>query len=786
MADIRTVSPIIHRNSAVKHPRIASFGTSLKVITAMGRPQTTDDVGSESIYTISSFYYPKSTIQDPSEVPDLSMCAHNRAHTDDHHDFETSQEHSKVKRRYSDTPQGNSLPILRPLSPLRNPFSRTPSLVNRSAHSVVDRLQTPPTPMECNSTEPAVMESPQDLGWGDFRSSRASFDGADPETPYTSWPKSDKQMPSLLPLVGARPDYEKENKNKKVPIASVEKAFKSRKHSDMESLMKVQKFGNELRMVYHEGCKGEGQEMWNAIRRLKKEKRELKPTKASLKAPWAARSPRTRAAQKEQLDAIHVAAMEMPPHKELAVSPPISKQPQPLGVVRSPIIPEPSPGFFFSEARGREGSQVRTTSMYTYHSRDVPITAARSVLYDSKENIIDHPQNVKAFAPKLAPAPKSRAFQEKGLPPPPIRCPGEPEPPELARQREAYRRRVGTSPPRHGEVKPPPASQHPVGPKFTNTAAKPQNKHPAERFLAVSQDFPYAASNPPSHSTSLDDRQTERPRHQKEPKKAKPYKAPKKPLADAFSTFFDPPSHHKDIRPKYPFTDLPTLTKDKARAKHQQKLKEAISGPRPVMAPVGGGVNFATEAGGVGGKGAAVAVAPPVSNPEWAALEEKRKAKKDAGKLGLSTKPNFGFLHTAFVKEIGVREIGEEMNGTGKKDRKAKRAKGSRRDSDASMVCAGAALVSQIVKGKQKADDGPGPKMDMMVFKGPVEQFSDQQVREVKDSGPSRQMVEWPPVEDERLVPKPLGVRKVSETGETYSKYENVLREYREDGSVWI
>ncbi|KAL5406073.1 hypothetical protein PMIN03_008052 [Paraphaeosphaeria minitans] len=610
---------------------------------------------------MSSFDYPNSTIQDPREVPDLDMHAHNRAPADDYNYSETSQEHPKVKQRYSSTPQGNSLPTFRPFSPFRNPFPHTPSLSDGSALSVVDRLPTPP-PVECNPTDPNVIKVPQNVGWFDFRSARTSLDGADPETLYTPRPKPNKQIPSLPTQPRARPNFGQEKKHKHVQLPSVKKAFKSRKHSDMETLMKVHNLGKELQIVYHDGPKGEGQKMWSGIRGLNKEKCELKPMKISLKAPWAAGSPRTHAArtqaQNEQLDRVHAAALEIQPPRALITSPPVPVRTPLLGVVRSPVIPEPSPDSFLWEPRGREGSQgkVSTTSTYNYHSRDVPVTAAESVLYDSKESIIDYALRAKASVPKLRPAPKSRALQEKGLPPPPVRRPGEPEPPELAKQKEAYRRRVGTSPPRHGEGKLPLASQHEVDHKILTTASNPQNKHPAGSSLA-----------------------------------------------------------------------------DRARAKHQQKLKDAISDPRPVMAPGGLAVNFATEAGGLGGPGAAVAVAPQIVNPEWTALQEKREAKRRADE----------------------------------------------------------AVPRSESKGKQKAEDGPGAELDMRVFKGPVRQFLDQPARELRDLGPSRQMGEWPPVEDENLVPKPLGIRKGTGTGESfYPKYESLLREYRDsvdkDESVWI
>ncbi|KAL5451251.1 hypothetical protein PMIN05_000672 [Paraphaeosphaeria minitans] len=754
---------------------------------------------------MSSFDYPNSTIQDPREVPDLDMHAHNRAPADDYNYFETSQEHPKVKQRYSSTPQGNSLPTFRPFSPFRNPFPHTPSLSDGSALSVVDRLPTPP-PVECNPTDPNVIKVPQNVGWFDFRSARTSLDGADPETLYTPRPKPNKQIPSLPTQPRARPNFGQEKKHKHVQLPSVKKAFKSRKHSDMETLMKVHNLGKELQIVYHDGPKGEGQKMWSGIRGLNKEKCELKPMKISLKAPWAAGSPRTHAArtqaQNEQLDRVHAAALEIQPPRALITSPPVPVRTPLLGVVRSPVIPEPSPDSFLWEPRGREGSQgkVSTTSTYNYHSRDVPVTAAESVLYDSKESIIDYALRAKASVPKLRPAPKSRALQEKGLPPPPVRRPGEPEPPELAKQKEAYRRRVGTSPPRHGEGKLPLASQHEVDHKILTTASNPQNKHPAGSSLAVSHDFPYATSKPPPRSASLDDRPTERPPYQKTPNKAKTNKAPKKSLAETFSAFFDPHSHHKNTSSKKdPFTDLLAQTKDRARAKHQQKLKDAISDSRPVMAPGGLAVNFATEAGGVGGPGAAVAVAPQIVNPEWTALQEKREAKRradEAGKLGFLTKSSFGFLHTVFAKDVGVKEIGEGKKG--KKGGRAKHPKCSRRDSDASMVCADAKMGSNFPpvprsesKGKQKAEDGPGAELDMRVFKGPVRQFLDQPARELRDLGPSRQMGEWPPVEDENLVPKPLGIRKGTGTGESfYPKYESLLREYRDsvdkDESVWI
>ncbi|KAF2441116.1 hypothetical protein P171DRAFT_434800 [Karstenula rhodostoma CBS 690.94] len=737
-----------------------------------------DDIMSGSDYTaISSFYHPKPTVIDISELPDINMYAYNPAHADDEYDFKTSQEHSKATRRYSNTPQRDFLPAAPQLSPFpsfKDPSSQPPSLSDGSASPVFDRPRTP----EYVPTNPAVMHSerhnvdqaPQNLGWEDFRSSCVSFDvnrNASPETLHTPWPKSDKQIPPLAPQPQIRPDAAQEKKNKHVQPPAAKKTTKSRKHSDMETLMKVHKFGKKLQVVYHQGPKGEGQKMWNGIRRINKEKRELKPTETSLKVPWAVRSPRTQAArtqaQKEQLNSMHAAALAMPVPKAPLISPPLQSlprppvptRPAPLGVLRSPVIHKPLPGFFPKESGGSEELQgkVSTTSTYTYHSWDVPITASRSVQYDSRENVVDYPQT-KPFVPKLDPAPKPRAIQKKGLPPRPVPRLGEQEPPELAEQENMYRRRVGKSPPRAGVDDLPSAPKPPVGSKFSTL----KNKPPAGSTLA-----------------------------------------------------------------------------DKARAKHQQKLnqqklKEHISGPRPVVAPGGFTTNISTEAGGVGGPAAVVAVAPRIPNPAF--IQGKDKAKKhadDAGKLAASTK--LGFWDAVYVKDDGknaarlapppppIPPLPAEYNVPGahndkgkgrKKDKKANWTAHvpnpfslSRRDSDASMVCADARMVSrehdsqaqqvsQSQKGKQKAEEGPGVGLDMRVFKGPVRQFPEQQIREVRDPGPSRQG-EWQwEVEDDRLVPEPLGVRKG--TGESfYPKYESLIREYGgpvdkggNDESVWF
>lgn len=828
MADSNPVSPIIYRHSDTKCPQIVH------------QPA----IYPSPISSVSSFYHPKPTITDFSELADINMYAHNRLHTDDD-DFKASHEHSKAKRRYSDTPHLPAAPRLSPFPSFRDLSSRPPSLSDGSASPVFDRPWTPEFPANLSvvqSEQRKVDQAPEHIGWDEFRSFCASIDvnrNDSPKTLHTPWPKADKQMPPLA----SKPkvlDAAQEKKNKQIQSPSVKKTTNFRKHSDMETLIKVHKLGKKLQVVYHQGPKGEGQKMWNGIRRINKEKRELKPTQAHLKTSWTARSPRTQAArtqaQKEQLDSMHAAALGLPAPNELLnlpplqslPRPPVPTRPAPLGVMRSPVIHKPFPGSFSMEPRMGEGSQgkVSTMSNYTYHSRDVPVIASRSVQYDSKENIIGYFQTT-SFVPKLDPAPKPKAFRKKGLPPRPVLRPGKQEPPELAKQMEMFKLRVGTSPPRYGKDELPPAPKSLVGPKFSTTISQLQNKHPAGSTLAVSHQFPYAAYKPSNSSNpfiSLDAPQTECPRH------VKANKATKDRFADAFSNFFDPTSHHKEKHSKETIANLFSQTKDKARLKHEQKLKEYISGPRPVVAPGGFAVNFAAEAGGIGGPAAAVAVAPRIPNPAF--IEEKGKTTKrtgNAGKLAASTKLGFwGAIHVKddgrnaargaapppvppIPKDYGVHGADREKARGKKKDRKANWAVSmsnpfslSRRDSDASMMCADARVVSdshvqqqlsRSAKGKQKADEGPGGELDMRLYKGPVRQFPDQQVREVRDPGPSRQGEwHWEGVDEK---PKPLGARK--ETGESfYPKYASLIREYGgavdegmeqkggEDKSVWF
>jgi hypothetical protein len=787
-----------------------------------------NDTRSESDYsTIPSYYHPKPAIYDISEVPDINIYNYNRQHTDYDLSSKASPAHSssgKAERKYSssDTPQGYFLPPSVRLSPLpsfkndSDLSSHPPSLSDGSASPLFDKPSTP----RYIPTNPTVIQ-PQHLGWDEFRASRASFDvnkDSSPESLHTPCSTSGKQLP-LAPQPRFRSEVAQEKRSKRVHPTSNKKTANSRKQSDMETLTSVHRFGKKLQVVYQRGPKGEGQKMWNGIRRKHKEERELRTTQAPLKTPWAAHSPRAQAvrtqAQQEQLLDLHAAALHMPAPKAPLISPPLQSlprppvpaRPAPLGILRSPVIYKPLPGFVPMQLREGGGSQgkVSTASTSTYRSWDVPVTASRSVQYDSRECIIDYPQT-KPSVPHLDPAPKRKAVQKRGLPPRPIPGPGEKEPPELADQDKMYKLRTGTSPPRPGADSLPPAPKCSVGSTFPATTHKPSNNLPvpAGSSLAVGHQFPYAAINPPNFFISLDDDQTERPRHQKASDKA-----PKNPFTNLVSHFFDLPSHLKEKSYKDPFADVLAHQKDKARAKYQQKLKEHISNPRPVVAPAAFTANVSAAAGGVGGSAAAVTVAPRLPNPTFAlAPGNGTNGCGTAGKLPASTQPPVssegGFRDAVkdeggkvarvpppvpplptdyvFLCGDGQADLNEKGKGKGKakKDKKANWAvpfPRGRRDSDASMVCADARLVSRehwrlfnaSQKGKQKAEGEPGHGVvNMGRYVGPVRQNPPKQVQtRVRDPGPSNQFESWQ-VEDENELLELLGVRKGEEDGSAW------------------
>ncbi|KAL1595685.1 hypothetical protein SLS60_009374 [Paraconiothyrium brasiliense] len=564
---------------------------------------------------------------------------------------------------------------------------------------------------------------------------------------------------------------------------------KPRKQSDMETLTRMHKFGKKLQVVYHQGPKGEGQKMWNGIRRKQKEKRELKPTQAPLKT---ARSPRTQAvrteAHKEQLNDLHAAALDMRAPKAPLISPPLQSRPKPsvparpapLGVLRSPVIHKPLPGTVPMKLRGSAGShgQVSTTSTYTYHSWDVPVAASRSVQYDSRESIIDYSQS-KARVPILDPCPKPRAVQKKGLPPRPVLAPGEKDPPELAEQEKMYKLRVGSngSRPAVDELSCP--MKPDGGLAFSTAPSKSQTNLLAGPSLAVSSQFPYVASR--SHNTFafLDDRQTERPRRNKVKGKE-----PKNLFAELAFNFFDVPSQSKEglstnkdgpsKQAKEHLANLISHHKDKARLKQQQKLKEQISNPRPVLAPNNLTAKSSTASGGVGEPAAAVTVAP-------------LKAAHAHGKANLP--PPVPPLPADYVVQHSASQNNLHTKGKAKKEKKANWAvpfsrPRPRRDSDASMVCADARQSErQHQHGQeQKQRKHDSGALNMMTFKGPVRQ----QVEEIKvrDPGPPRQAQRYR-YSDESLVPEPLGIRK-SETAGTessfYRKYDSLIGEYDDSG----
>ncbi|KAJ4344636.1 uncharacterized protein N0V89_012380 [Didymosphaeria variabile] len=801
--------------SVAKHPYLAdqsSFAPSLKAVSQYTSP-IDEDTGSDSAYAaISSFYQPQPAIYDIREVPDTHIYGFNGPYSDDGVDTNSLQVYSKLenpKRRSSSpyTPQGYLLPPAEPLSPFPNfqgeigLSSQPPSLSEGSMSPILGRPATPryiPTkPTSKQGEQHKAGLAIQNIGWDDFRSSRVSIDTNGHTAPASlpiAWPKPDKQVPPIAAQSKFEENVPKKKTIKYALPPSVEQCKKSRKHSDMETLMRVHNFGKRLQVVYHQGPKGEGQKMWNGIRRKQKEKRELKPTQAPLKASWAARSPRTQATRtevhKEQLKDLHAAALDVPAPRAPFISPPLQSRPKPpvparpapLGILRSPVSHKPLPGSVPMKLRGSVGSQgkVSTTSAYTYHSWDVPVAASQSVQYDSQESIIDYSQS-KARVPILDPAPKPKATQKKGLPPRPVLAPGEQEPPELAEQERMYKLRVGTDAFRPAMNGLPPPPMPPVGSMFSTAPSKSQINLPAGPGLAVSSQFPYVASK--SHNTFafLEDRHTEHPRHNKVKDKE-----PKSRFAELASTFFDVPSQpkegpskDKDGAPKHTkehLANLLSLHKNKAHLKHQQKIKANISNPRPMLAPNGFTANFSTAAGGVDGPAAAVAVAPKIPNPALA-----------HGKANLP--PPIPPRPADYVFPHSASQTNLHAKGKAKKEKKANWAvpfsrPRARRDSDASMVCADARQSErkhQHGREQEQKEHGSGV-LNMMTFMGPVRQ----QVEEIKlrDPGPSRQAHTYQ-YSDESLVPEPLGVRK-SETARTeasfYRKYDSLIGEYRDSG----
>lgn len=724
----------------------------------------------DSGYTIDSYYLRPATY-DISEVPDTNRHVSDQSRNENGLSSKRSGTHANyrtVKRRYSspDTPQGHYLPPAVRLSPLPtfkedgSTSSLSPPLSEGTISPIFDR---PPTP-NYSFTGPAFVlhkqhdadRAPQNIGWDEFRSSQAPFDvnrHAGPTSLLVPWSKSNKETTQLPPQTKLPEQAPKEKNNTYVHSTSSSEARASRKQSNMETIMRARNFGKKLQVVYHQGPQGEGQKMWNGIRAKRKEKHELRYTQAPLKSLRTMHSPRTQTerskTQKEQLEDLHAAALDMPAPKvpiashfpESRPKPTVPARPPPLGIVRSPTIHKPGPESVTVQQRGSarsQGTKVSTASAYTAHSFDVPVAASQSVQYDAQMFVIDESESW-APVPILHAAPKPKATQKRGLPPRPVLAPGEEDPPELAEQERMYRLRVGMSSSGQRVESLPPAPKLWAGSMSQAVAPKSQDNLAATRSHAVGPHFPHAASRSHRLQTTQEDPRTQ-PLHHTEAKD----KDPKNRFAEEVSHFLETSA------------DLWARQKDKARVKHYQKVKHTISAPRPVLAPNGHTANFAASAGGVGGPAAALPVAPKVPNLAIQVSKGKRVSPNPAPPL--PPRPENVTLWDQINHVNSHAKDNSNGNGKNKLANWTAPFALARRDSDASMVCADAQEVSRQQKHLQpKRESGTG-LLNMMTFRGPVRQHPPSNVRG-RDPGSKRQ-VERYEYSEESLVPEGLEVGK--------------------------
>lgn len=644
------------------------------------------------------------------------------------------------------------------------------------------------------------------------------------------------------------------SRHKHPPIAANQNGKKSRKKTNQETMNSVYKTATRIKKVYITGPKGEGQKLWNGIRGKRDEKRELNHSQV----PFMNRSPRTQAAiaraQEEQLLAVHAAAAEFsklksksksqarpkvteslfkpsqtsyiprpmththqppqPPIKNTSPLrsnpvPAIPDRPEPLGLQRSPVLVERPP----SNSRSFDTpSAASTSSIYSF---DVPVTASRSVEFDGEGKVDMLKFRIpKDRVPKLHQAPKPRGAEKKGLPPRPVPALGEREPSEVREQEKMYNLRVGKGPNQTREKDTLGATRRPVvkGQSIPGTmSASKLNSNPKAAVaptLAVGSHFhsnstiPSKSQNNPTHFGPPGLRQTFG-------QHAPVNKETKHKIASAVSNFLDASVRDKGIevpiaQSKELFANIVTARQDKARAKHQQKLKQAISAPKPLD-------SFASH---IPTTAPATKVEPQIPN------KNAKRPIIPAGKLHTSSafwKGETGEEELHVDKRIPppVPPLPQDRHGsfpsnqadltirTKGKEKKAnwagavygKYAGRSRRDSDASMVCAEAKKHETYYRSSQEQMQYQEPKHSrgssilngFHVFQGPAPG------KQVAQAGPSRKMEQNKRFSDEYLVPAPLRNSGASkrETRDTmfYGQVDSLLGEYSrrsDDSSKWI